>query len=62
MKATITSSEVKAESTSEKLDDLKIILGRIESKLTPSSESRLVDVVLGAQWGDEGISYIYHLE
>jgi hypothetical protein len=45
---------VEAESTSEKFDDLKTILSRIENKMTPSNEERLVDVVLGAQWGDEG--------
>jgi hypothetical protein len=46
---------VEAESTSDKLDDVKIILNRIEKKITAASnEDRLVDVVLGAQWGDEG--------
>jgi hypothetical protein len=46
---------VEAESTSDKLDDVKFILNRIEKKITAASnEDRLVDVVLGAQWGDEG--------
>jgi hypothetical protein len=45
---------VEAESTGEKLNDLKTILHRIEKKMTPVNEERLVDVVLGAQWGDEG--------
>jgi adenylosuccinate synthase len=45
---------VEAESTSDKLEDVKITLNRIEKKLNSSTEERLVDVVLGAQWGDEG--------
>lgn len=50
-----TSTQVEAESTTEKFNDLKNILERIERKITPVNEERLVDVVLGAQWGDEGV-------
>ena len=45
---------MEAESTSEKFEDLKAILSRIENKMSRSNDERLVDVVLGAQWGDEG--------